>query len=250
MYRIAICDNDAAQLCNIANCVQKYLMDRRDMNGVVETFISSEELAERIMEQGVIPYNVFLLDILMPDVNGISLGRCIREKSNDVPIIFITSTKDFAFEAYGVNAIQYLTKPLDENKLSEVMDRVYEEYCNRPKHIVMLKSIDGVIQTAVEDIMYIENKGRIATYSVTTGGGSRIICPHASETFEQSVGEIMDNKDFIQPHKSYFANLKYVKVFRNDSLTMDDDTAIPINQKRLAAVRKSYLLYMSRLMGE
>lgn len=83
-------------------------MDRRDMNGVVETFISSEELAERIMEQGVIPYNVFLLDILMPDVNGISLGRCIREKSNDVPIIFITSTKDFAFEAYGVNAIQYL----------------------------------------------------------------------------------------------------------------------------------------------
>lgn len=130
------------------------------------------------------------------------------------------------------------------------MDRVYEEYCNRPKHIVTLKSIDGVIQTAVEDIMYIENKGRIATYSVTTGGGSRIICPHASETFEQSVGEIMDNKDFIQPHKSYFANLKYVKVFRNDSLTMDDDTAIPINQKRLAAVRKSYLLYMSRLMGE
>ena len=250
MYRIAICDNDAAQLSKIATCVQRYLQDRRDINGVIETFISSAELAERITEHGVIPYDVFLLDILMPDVNGISLGRCIREKSNDVPIIYVSSTKDFAFEAYGVNAIQYLTKPLDPDRLAEVMDRIYEAHCNRPKHIVALKSIDGVIQIAMEEIMYVENRGRIATYSVTNGGGTRIICPHASETFEQSVGEIMDSKDFVQPHKSYFANLKYVKVFKNDSLTMDDDAAIPINQKRLAAVRKSYLSYMSRLMGE
>lgn len=88
------------------------------------------------------------------------------------------------------------------------MDRVYEEYCNRPKHIVTLKSIDGVIQTAVEDIMYkFENKGRIATYSVTTSGGSRIICPHASETFEQSVGEIMDNKDFIRKRTNHILQI-------------------------------------------
>ena len=246
MYRIAICDNDVFELNIVVQCVKKYFEEHAGIDGEICSFVSSEELEHEVEDRQA--YDLYLLDILMPNVDGIALGRAIRKHSGDAPIVYITSTKEFAFEAFGVCAMQYITKPLSEDKLIPVLDRAYTDYRKRPRHPIELKSVTGLTTVAEEDIMYIENRERIATYAIADG--TSVICSRTSGSFEDAIEPIPADPGFIQPHKSFFVNMKYIRDFHEDMLTMDDNREIPVNRKRLTAVRHAYLAYVSEMMGD
>lgn len=245
MYKIATCDNDPADLGEIKRYLRNYFEGHPNIDVQFDSFLHGNELKSKIVNRDL--YDLYLLDVMMPETDGIALGRLIREQSSDVPIIYITSSKDFAFDAYGVSALQYITKPIQRKMLYEALDMVYIKYRFRPRHILPLKTGNEILLVAAEDIMYVENQLRDAIY--TMSDGKKAICTRMFGTFENAVAPLSENPDFIQPHKSFFVNMRYIRIFGSDSITMDDGKIIPVNQKRLPAVRKAYMAYLTTITG-
>ena len=245
MYKIAACDNDPADLGELERCLKEYFEGHPNIDAHVDSFLRGDELKSRIAKRDL--HDLYLLDVMMPETDGITLGRLIREQSSEVPIIYITSSRDFAFDAYGVSALQYITKPIHRKMLYEALDEVYLKYRFRPRHILPLKTSGEILLVAAEDIMYVENQLRDAIY--TMFDGKKAVCSRMLGTFEEAVAPLPENPDFIQPHKSFFVNMKYIKSFGSGSITMDDGKLVPVNQKRLPAVRKTYLAYLSAITG-
>jgi DNA-binding LytR/AlgR family response regulator len=245
LYRIAACDNDPEDLANLKSCLKEYFDSHPNIDVQVDSFLRGGELKSFVEKREL--HDLYLLDVMMPEIDGIALGRLIREQSSDVPIIYITSSRDFAFDAYGVSAMRYITKPIHKKMLYEALDEVYIKYRFRPRHILPLKEGSEILLIAAEDIMYVENQLRNAIY--TMFDGKKITCTRMLGTFEEAVAPLPENPDFIQPHKSFFVNMKYIKIFGSDSITMDDGKLVPVNQKRLPSVRKTYLAYLSAITG-
>ena len=122
MIRTAICDDYPAQAQIINALIDKYKNERPGAEIQLHSFGSGAELLQS-MDSGNI-FNLLLLDILMPELNGIELAREIRKYNEDAAMIFLTNSKDHALEAYGVSAVQYILKPVKESVLFPVLDKV------------------------------------------------------------------------------------------------------------------------------
>ena len=79
------------------------------------------ETGEELLAEGK-KLDVVFLDIQMEGMNGIDTARALREKQEDMVVIFITGVKEYVFEAFDVSAFHYLLKPVEEKKFSEVFD--------------------------------------------------------------------------------------------------------------------------------
>ena len=242
MYSIAICNSDRLDLSLLSQYVELWLNQHKEVDWKITTFLQVDELVEMIDKKKY--FDLYLLDITLPDINGIELGRIIRKNNNDSPIIYITSYPDFALEAYEIHALRYITKPINTDELYSALDFAYMLFCNQPVNTILIKENDSLTSVVIDDIMYIENKIRSTTY--TLNNNKQIISIRRTGSFEQALGHLLQIPYFIQTHKSFFINLKYVNALHSNAVTMDDDKKIPISRKHVSSVRTNYLNFISQ----
>ena len=84
------------------------------------------ETGEELLAEGK-KADIVFLDIQMEGMNGIDTARTLREKQEDMVVIFITGVKEYVFEAFDVSAFYYLLKPIEEKKFSEIFERAKKE---------------------------------------------------------------------------------------------------------------------------
>ena len=119
MIEIAICDDEQYAL----DCITKEAVSYGAEKGIdfsVDRFSDALALEEE-MQNGK-RYQIYILDMLMPKMNGIEIGKEIRKRDQQAVIICMTSTKDFAYQAYGIYAQRYLLKPLKRAEIFEAFD--------------------------------------------------------------------------------------------------------------------------------
>jgi len=123
MYQIAVCDDDNTDIAYITALVYQWA---KESSCAVEldSFLSAESFLFCYEEKK--DYEILLLDIEMGKKNGIELARQIREENNRIQIIFVTGFPDFALEGYEVAALHYLMKPVEQEKLYQVLDRAVQ----------------------------------------------------------------------------------------------------------------------------
>ena len=112
--RIAACDDDVSFLQELSVLLNQY-GEENCCNMEYKIYTNPLELVNQI-EKGV-HYDVILLDVFMPGINGIQCAKDIRTFDSLVKIIFLTSSAEFAVESYSVKAYQYLLKPIQKEKL-------------------------------------------------------------------------------------------------------------------------------------
>ena len=130
--RIAVCDDEDQFRFQLRDAIDKI---SASMDVIIDTFSDGRKLLERFDAN---PYDVLFLDIEMPAMDGITLAKKLRERSENVFIVFLTSHVEYALEGYEVNALRYLTKPIREDKLREVLVHVMKK--NAGKRQLMIKS--------------------------------------------------------------------------------------------------------------
>ena len=241
MLEIAICDNDEADLELLDQYVTGYFKKNRDRNGNIETFLSSEKLKSRLEEKR---FDIFVLDIMMPQINGIELGRLIRESDDQAEIIYTTFSKEFAFDAYGIHALRYLEKPIVPEKLEEAMNVGILSVERNKIQKVSVNAKNGLIAVKVSAIIYIENISRCAVYVLKDG--TEIVGTYNRKTFEDSIYPLNEHPDFLQPHKSFFVNMKYIQAIQGGTLSLDNGRQVFISRNRSAETKKRYLKYLSQ----
>ena len=112
MIRIALCDDSSAFLEETKFMIEHW--DKCPQNITMELFEDGDTL---ILTHAKKPFDIILLDIVMPLLNGIETAKELREKDKNVKIVFLTSSAEFAVDSYAVKASNYLLKPLESEKL-------------------------------------------------------------------------------------------------------------------------------------
>ncbi|MBR5315940.1 MAG: response regulator, partial [Firmicutes bacterium] len=156
MCRIAICDDETIWLKQAVSLIEEY---GREKGKVLEvsTFGCAKSFLER--EEGQQTFDIYLIDIYMPEMTGMELSEHLRKKGIQMPIIFLTSSVDHALDAYNVNATHYLVKPYTKERFFDAMDRAVQSIPEEPYEKVVFK-VSGIYHSIdIQQIMFSETDG-------------------------------------------------------------------------------------------
>lgn len=239
--KIVICDDSIEDLIKIEKLLKKYEDFCADTNIEAEKFSDPSKLYEEICQKELA--DIYILDMLMPEKTGIDIGSRLEKNDGGSVIIYITSSDDFALEAYRVHAARYLLKPVREEEFFEAMDYAlsHREVKKCPAYLVKTK--DGFVSVPYSQIEYIENASR--TLEIHMADGKTVKSIFIRKSFDAEIEELLKDRRFLQVHKSYLINLKYVKILTQSEFVMESGKSIPVSKTRIAGVKKDYLLFVS-----
>lgn len=254
MFQIALCDNEKESLQQTLNAARSFFEKNPEIHGEIKTFESSQELldywkAYKGEKKAGRLFDVYILDIMMPKINGIELGKRIRTFGENTPIVYLTSFKEYGYQAFGVQARDYLLKPVASKKLVMVLENIYSSWQKERTDFFCVKAKEGMHNISLWDLVYVERIGRSIVYHMRDG--SILTGLTIRDKFEEEVASILENPRFIQPHKSYLVNMQYIKDFMATELIMEEGTLVPISRNRRGEIKKIYLKYLAcTTMGE
>ncbi len=225
MFRIAICDDNKAHRREISDVVSTVLFDIEELEIFVDLFADGSQLLE-LIDSNLFDYDLLLLDIMMPMVNGFEVARAIRESHLPTEIIFITEHEEYVFEGYSFRAFSYLVKPVTVEKVSRELKRFINERKSDSKSFLLLSG-NGITQLFdVRRIEYIESIKRKVNV-MTDRGGYEFYAK--LDDLEQQV-----SPNLFRTHQSYMVNLRKTAEIRKTSLTLCSGAVIPISKKYAA----------------
>ncbi len=219
MLWIAVCDDEVIECCRMAQKI-KEIMQEMKMPCVVRQFYSGRELIASPDS-----FDIIFLDIIMRGPDGMETARLFREKAFDKILIFMSSSREYVFEAYDVEAFQYLLKPVDDRKLKSVLQKAVHKTEIRSQEFIIVSRERQKKKLFLDDIYYFEIKGRI----VDVHG------PEGIFTYYEQIGELEDklrDKGFFRCHKSYLINLKYVEGYNRQEVLLENGKKIVIAKRR------------------
>ncbi len=238
MISIAICDDESRDRETLGRYVEEYFAQTEE-TCEIQSFSSAKDLLEADKDS---LFDLYFLDIMMPGIDGLELGRAIRDKNIWAIIVFTTVSRDFAFDAFSVQAFHYLEKPVKDREISALLDKVRHFCGKRQNRKIGIRTKKGTVSVNVDEIMYVENVARASVYRLRNGSSITGVCNRG--TFEESVKPLDEQADFIHPHKSYFVNMHYIRTLMSSSLLLDNGTQISISRKRMAETKRTYLKFL------
>lgn len=236
--KIAVCDDNQEELHRVASLLEDY-QEENTVSISLRLFGSSVELASIAQQEN---FDLYLLDVLMPALNGMELAREIRTFNTAVPILFLTSSPEFAVESYTVHAANYLLKPVSRESLFSALNDISAQQKADRKNYIIVKSNIGVRKILLSQLVYVEAQDRRVIYHLQNGGQVDCIA-----RFSAIAGELLKNIEFIQPHRSYLVNMSYINIIGTMDMELQDHTVLPLAQRRVAEIKEYYLAYQ---MGE
>lgn len=184
-------------------------------------------------------YDIALLDICMPGILGTDVAQEVLAKAPDTNIIFLTTSDEYAVDAFALNATHYLLKPFTQEKFDAAMDRAVEKM---PEETVLfLACVDGMYRVRVSEVVSAESQGHYLFYHLTSG---KTIKQRGKLT--QIYEDLQKYPEFIRVGVSYVVNLMFVRGISGNILEMYNGTKIPIPRRNVAEVQKAYMDFCRR----
>lgn len=239
--KIVVCDDSIEDLTEIERLLAKYKEIHPDIRIEVEQFSDAVQLYQKIQEKDLA--DIYILDMIMSEKTGIDIGTLIRTSNKESIIVYITSSDDFAMEAYSVRAVRYLLKPVSEEQFFEALTYAMSLTKLEKEITYPVKTKNGLIAVPAAKIEYIENYSRQLNIYLTNGENIKSI--FIRKSFDEEIRDIAQDRRFIQVHKSFLINMNYVNKLTQSSILMESGKIIPVSKKRSADVRKEYLLYVN-----
>jgi DNA-binding LytR/AlgR family response regulator len=231
MLSIAVCDDEILECCRLAQMI-KDILDAMGLPYLLRQFGSGKELL-----QAAGSFDILFLDILMADLDGMETARRLREKSPGGILIFLSSSRDYVWDAYDVEAFHYLLKPLNKEKLQKVLQRAARKAESRPQEFLFVGSERQKEKLFLDGIYYFEIQGRIVDAHGTNGVFS----------YYGQIGALeksLQGKGFFRCHKSYLLNLSHVDGYNSQEAILDNGERIVIAKRRYGAFCREMLAYM------
>ncbi len=238
MLEIAICDDEAAQTRQLAELLQKYMCLRPDLEGQLHFFDSSRDLL--IQAEACGGYDLYILDIIMPEPNGIEAGLHLKELNRSSEIIYLTGSRDYAVESYRVCAFQYLLKPVEMVRFFEVLDAAAEKIRNTGRHrrsAVLISTKNGPRRILLNDILYAERIKRFVRYYCTNGSVDSL---SLRIPFRQAVEPLTADTRFCRCGSSFAFNFQHVTGIENQTVLLDTGQSVTIPRASVSSFRQAW----------
>lgn len=225
---IAICDDSEVYRQYLMDLLQKWGRMHEQTCHFTQFSSAKEFLITWEEHQDV---SIFLLDIEMPGMNGVELARLIRQRNAQAQIIFVTGYSEYMAIGYDVEALHYLVKPIESEKLFTVLDRAVERL-QRQEPVLMIEQRGVLTRVQVSKIRYIEANRNYVTI-------------HAAVDYQirQSMKEVeaLLDKRFLRIGRSYIVNLACALQVSKTDLTLTDGTKLYLPRGSYDAVNRAII---------
>lgn len=234
MIKFAICDDEPAMARELAGYLARYLEEHEVTAYSVSSFSSGRALLE-----AADGFDVIFLDIQMEEPDGMETARLLRGQGDHSLLVFVTVLMELVFDAFQVEAYDYLTKPLDAARFARTMDRVLQTLEQRTAASLVIQQGSGCEVVPLSDVVYCEVLGRKVYLhkadGTITGYYDRL------EQLERRV----DGR-FFRCHRSYLVNLDHVRGCQAGQVLLSQGERIPVSRLRERDLTGALLLHMKK----
>lgn len=240
MLKIFICDDEALEQKKIADNLQAYQASHSEQDIEFVIYSSALEMLQDIDRTD--GPDIALLDICMPGMLGTELARDILRLCKNTDIVFLTTSPDYAVDAFSLHAADYICKPYTQEKFDEALDRVIA--MRRQRRWILVPSRGELHRIAIEDILYIETLDKQRVFYLTSGRelSARMTGIQLQECISEAKGMAMCGV-------SYIVNLSHVRCFSGADLVMDDGTVIPVPRRCRTQIKQDYFDFYLKEAG-
>lgn len=235
-YHGAICEDDAQSLLYIERVLERAFSER-NVPMRLDVYSRPEQLYHAI-ERGT-RYDVLFLDIDMPRLNGIELTRNARALGVQSAVVFISNKEEMVFQTFAVQPLYFLRKSHFLDGLPHMVRAVEQELHRHERTVVTIEELhsDHVYSFDIQQLIYVEAMGKQCQF-VTPLGRTRIQCRLAT------LVEQLRPVGFVQCHRSYLVNCRFVFSLSRDSLTLDNRETLPIGRSHHQSVKEAFMAFV------
>lgn len=231
MIKLAVCDDESYMLDHMEGRISGY-MEAKGSAYELTRFSSGQELLDSGWE-----YDILFLDIQMDAPDGMETAKLLRRQGYRGIIIFITVLKEHVFDAFEVEACDYLLKPVDGPHFAHTLDRAMDALEKRSEKSIMVRGANMCRILPLEEIIYCEVLGRKIFLHTKTSETISYYCKITD--LEQSV----DNR-FFRCHRSYLVNLDHVRELKKGEIVFLDGSRVPVSRLREQELTRAVLSHM------
>jgi len=238
MYLIALCDDETAELVKTEKMLRGYEKKHSGLELVIEYFKNTEELLYMVSEENYTPDLIFM-DIYINSVPlGIEAANKLRAMDYRGKLVFLTTSREYALEAFDVEASQYMVKPISENKLYSLMDRLLKEIEEERKKYILLRIEGRYARVPVNDIVYCEAQGKTQGLHLVNGAQC-LLHTTMMELYEQ----LSRYQEFVRIGVAFIVNLGYIASLNAKEIHMDGGKKIYLPRGAYKGLREQYFNY-------
>lgn len=238
MLRIGICDDQQEARDALRFGLEKVI--REESEQIVYEF-STGESAVRWLKKHPGEIDLLFLDVEMKGINGMEAAEQIREFDREICLVFVTGYPDYVFEGYKVNALDYVIKPAETQKLSEVLKRVRRQIFDERERNFTFKNPEGTYRLPLSGISYFYSDKRKVNV-VCAGQEGRL-----THTFYGKLDEVEEQlfDVFVRVHQRYLVNPGRVTRIGGESVTVDGED-VPMSR----AMKEEAVVKLAKAMLE
>ena len=231
MFKIAICEDEKVVLDYECSLVEAWAK-KRGCTIALDTYISAEQF---LFESEDKPsYDVLIFDIQMKGINGMELAKKLRGRGCDSQIVFVTGISDYAIEGYEVGAVRYILKPVKEEVINELLDKIYADSQKQEEDYFVLGQGAELERISFGKIIYIEARGH---YVYMKGADFE---REWKSSFSEAAGAF-EEKSFFCLRRGLLVNLQHVsKITRTDCI-LDDGEQLPVARGVYKALNEAFI---------
>lgn len=234
--KIAICDDEALCRSQVLKLTKEYALENNHLNISFSAFSNAEDLLEAAGKVG--GFELYILDILMPGMNGIKLGVSLREAGFDGKIIYLTSSEEYAIDSFKARPFDYLLKPVKRDALFSALGEALRSVSQQKETGVIVRTKDNSVRLSLDSILYAELRQRSIVYHLT--GGKTVETVQIRTTFSEAIQELLQDSRFVLCGKSIAANLHHITMVDKDAVAFRDGTKVYLPKKACIEVRSAW----------
>ena len=232
MIKIALCDDDSPFVSKITGLIQSLLQNSTD-SPVITTYINPTALMDAISDGE--RYDVYILDVEMPEQNGLEVAKHIRQFQPNAALLFLSSHLNYATEGYKVQALRYVSKLDLENALPEALEQALATLEKTDTRSIMVQHYQNYTRILYKDILYVQKMQRSIQIVTDRQGNFK-----DNRGIKVLFSEINDPR-FIFTDRAYFVNLDYVQELDGSWLVLTNEDRVPISRPMMPSVKKAMI---------
>lgn len=241
MCRIAICDDDRYFVEQLKDYIVDY-SQKKDLPLFLKTYTDSDELMESVL--GRIEYDLYILDIMMPEYTGMDFLSVLEEQGTEAEVILLTSYTGYAIEACShKNVFRYILKEELPQRMESVLDSFYREMGRKEKRRpYIIQNRMKCIKIYQEDVVFICREGKYVVFTLKDG---------RKEKERGSLSEVytkLSNPDMQLLDRSYIVNISHVTRICRDEVWMDTEDILRTNHFHIQRLKEYFTAYWGELL--
>ena len=232
MLRVAIVDDEAAERARIRECLN-FLTEEDHLEFDVDEYPSGLAFLMGKMSG----YDIVVMDVDMPDMNGIETAHHLRKEDQSAVLMFVTNMAQYAVSGYEVDALDYIIKPINRYSFALKMRRAVSRTTPQSDDVLSVKSGSTLYRVPIYSIHYLEVSGHHVTYHTSAGDFTEY-------STLKDVRQKLPQRCFAQCNQSFLVNLRCVTSISREKIVVDG-TELFVSRK----MRQSFLTAVAEFCG-